>query len=171
MFTPLLLSLSALLSLPFSSAYPHSTHDHAVSKALPNQWYHPEDHPVYSLFRRQPSGSGTDGVQYAQVGSPTWSAPFPTASPDINAMPQPWVDALNAAVANGKIPNIPIPSLVNSYPTYPQGVNPNGQEVCSAYYKCRMPDDIWDAPNGTIGIGFDDGPSLVFFFSLSALVC
>jgi len=74
-------------------------------------------------------------------------------------MPQAWKDALNAAVQAGKIPNVPISSGPNnSSPVYPPGINPNSPEICSATYKCKIPDDIWDAPEGMIGISFDDGP-------------
>jgi peptidoglycan/xylan/chitin deacetylase (PgdA/CDA1 family) len=75
-------------------------------------------------------------------------------------MPQAWKDALSAAVAAGKIPNIPVPSSINSNVVYPTGVNGLSPEICSAYYKCRAAGDMWDAPTGKIGIGFDDGPSL-----------
>jgi peptidoglycan/xylan/chitin deacetylase (PgdA/CDA1 family) len=44
-------------------------------------------------------------------------------------------------------------------PTYPAGTNPNDPIVCSATYKCKHPDDIWDAPDGYVGISFDDGPT------------
>lgn len=153
MFTSVLF---ALLSLPLSTVLV-SAHDiHSVDKALPGKWYHERSHPVNALFNR--GTPPTDGVVYAQVGSPTWAAAFPTGTPNSALMPQEWKDALTAAVASGKIPNIPIPSAVNSNPVYPTGANPNSPEICSAYYKCRMPNDIWDAPAGHIGIGFDDGP-------------
>ncbi|KAG6817408.1 hypothetical protein H0H87_009053 [Tephrocybe sp. NHM501043] len=108
------------------------------------------------MFKRGP----TDGTTYAQVGTPTWSAAYPSFSPDVNALPKEWVDALNAAVAAGKIPNIPQSSNTPGVnPVYPAGVNPNGPEVCSATYKCRIPGDIWDAPAEYVGISFDDGPT------------
>jgi chitin deacetylase len=163
MFFALLLTISLLFS--FSAAFPHeSTSDHRDSErlSLPSRWYHDQNHPVHGLFKRQSVSS--DGVQYAQVGSPTWSASFPAGTPDVNSLPKPWVDALNVAVSAGKIPNITIPSAINSNPVYPQGINPSVPPICSAYYKCRMPQDIWDAPDGNIGIGFDDGPTVVYFF-------
>jgi len=162
MFLRLLLPLVAFCSL-FSDAYPHENahdHDHSEQHSLPSRWYHDEDHPVHALFRRQNAVTGTDGVQYPAVGSATWTAAYPPAKANSSAMPQAWIDALNAAVAAGSIPNIPIPTVVNSSPVYPSSANPNSPTICSAYAKCRMPDDIWDAPNGAIGIGFDDGPSL-----------
>jgi peptidoglycan/xylan/chitin deacetylase (PgdA/CDA1 family) len=69
------------------------------------------------------------------------------------------VDALNAAVAAGKIPNIPQSSNTpGTNPQYPQGQDAAGSTICSSTYKCRAPGDIWDAPQGMIGTGFDDGP-------------
>ncbi|KAG6854784.1 hypothetical protein C0991_001211 [Blastosporella zonata] len=109
------------------------------------------------MFKR---GAPTDGTNYPQVGTPTWAAAYPVSSPDLNALPQEWVTALNAAVAAGKIPNIPQSSnLPGQNPVYPAGANPNGPEICSATYKCRIPGDIWDAPAGYFGTAFDDGPT------------
>jgi chitin deacetylase len=75
-------------------------------------------------------------------------------------MPQAWKDSLAAAVAAGRIPNFP-PSTVdpNNGPVYSSDVNPNDvKSVCSATYKCRLPEQIWDAPEGVLGVSFDDGP-------------
>ncbi|KAG6821277.1 hypothetical protein H0H93_002387 [Arthromyces matolae] len=132
-------------------------HSHAVQKNLPTSWHQPDDHPVHALFKR---GTPTDGANYAQVGTPAWSAPYPSWSPDVNSLPQEWVDALNAAVAAGNIPNIPQSSNTPGVnPVYPQGVNPNGPTVCSATYKCQIPGDIWDGPSDYFAISFDDGPT------------
>jgi hypothetical protein len=88
-----------------------------------------------------------------------WSSPFPQSSPNPSALPVEWVSALNAAVAAGKIPNIPQSSNTPGVnPVYPPSVNPSGPEVCSATYKCRNPADIWDAPTGVFASSFDDGP-------------
>lgn len=43
-------------------------------------------------------------------------------------------------------------------PVYASGLDPTSDQVCSGTYKCRIPGDIWDAPDGTFGCGFDDGP-------------
>ncbi|KAF5320726.1 hypothetical protein D9619_000933 [Psilocybe cf. subviscida] len=141
-----------------ASPTPTTPHDHAhnVQRGLPATWYQERDHPVHNLFRR----ATNDGANYPAVGSPAWSAPFPTWSPDPRALPAEWVNALNAAVSAGKIPNNPIPTNTpNTNPIYPAGTNPNGPEVCSATYKCRAPGDIWDAPEGVFASSFDDGPS------------
>ncbi|CDO75610.1 Carbohydrate Esterase Family 4 protein [Trametes cinnabarina] len=155
----LLLAATAILSstATFATALPHDHHDHAhtVNKRLPGTWYHPEGHAAYNLFRR--GTAQTDGTVYAAVGTPQWTAGYPPAKPDPNALPKAWTDAYNAAVSAGKIPKIP-PSTLNGNPVYPQGFDPNGNVVCSATYKCRNNDDIWDAPDGVWGASFDDGP-------------
>ncbi|KAF9006673.1 hypothetical protein BDQ17DRAFT_1389452 [Cyathus striatus] len=137
----------------------NNAHDHAheIQRRLPSKtWYHDEDHPVRALFKR----GDTDGNDYPSVGSPAWSAPFPTMTPDSSALPQEWVDALNAAVSAGTVPDVP-PSVPvpSSNPVYPNGLNPNSPTVCSATYKCKLPDDIWDIPDGHFGVSFDDGPT------------
>lgn len=171
----LLLAALQLLALPIchAVAIPSPTsgayhdHPHDINPPLPGLWYHAEEHPVNSLFRR----ASNDGVTYAPVGSPTWSSAFPQSSPIPSALPAEWVGALNAAVAAGKIPNIPQSSNTPGVnPVYPPGVNPSGPEVCSATYKCRNPADIWDAPTGFFASSFDDGPlppttQLVQFFN------
>lgn len=96
-----------------------------------------------------------------------WSGGFPRSIPDPNQLPAEWVNALNAAVAAGKIPNIPQSTNTPGVnPVYPPGVNPNSPEVCSATYKCRHPEDTWDAPPNYFGTGFDDGPLPVRHHSL-----
>ncbi|KAF9057577.1 hypothetical protein BJ165DRAFT_45227 [Panaeolus papilionaceus] len=156
LFTPAL-----LLVLPLAQALivPTSTnnheHTHEIRRALPDSWHQGEDHPVRSLFRR----ATDDGNAYPAVGSPAWSARFPRSTPDPNALPKEWLDALAAVEAAGKIPNIPITSgKPNENPVYPPGVNPNSPAVCSSTYKCRIPGDIWDGPDGVFATSFDDGP-------------
>ncbi|KAI0268179.1 hypothetical protein BC834DRAFT_821301 [Gloeopeniophorella convolvens] len=150
-----LLAVAPVFGHPGASPLEHAHKAHAP---LPDTWYHPRDHPIHGLFRRQ-AGIPTDGQTYPQVGSPTWAAAYPSSTPDANAMPQEWKDALNAAVQAGKIPNIPPTSDPNNgNPVYPQGFDPLSPQVCSATYKCRLTGDIWDAPDGVIGVSFDDGP-------------
>ena len=79
-------------------------------------------------------------------------------------MPQAWKDALNAAVQAGKIPGIPpttVPAGQN--PVYANNLDPMSPQVCSSTYKCRISTDVWDAPDGVVGISFDDGPLPVSF--------
>ncbi|KAJ6460830.1 carbohydrate esterase family 4 protein [Mycena vitilis] len=154
--------LVALLALPLlaSASVHHRRHDHDhVAKSLPDTWFHERDHPVHSLFRRD---SATDGATYAAVGSDEWAQgypPDPPASPDVSQLPAAWVAALKAAVDRGAIPDIPLSTNTSSgNPVYPDGKDPNSAEICSATYQCRIDGDIWDAPDGYVGISFDDGP-------------
>ncbi|KAF8897534.1 carbohydrate esterase family 4 protein [Infundibulicybe gibba] len=155
-FTALfLLPLAFAASIPPSTTVHDHNHDHDIQRRLPTSWYHSADHPVHALFKRAPS----DGIDYAPLGSPAWSAGFPAASPNPSQLPAAWVDALNTAVAAGKIPDIPRSSgTAGNNPVYPAGTNPTSPEVCSATYKCRNVDDLWDAPDGVFGSSFDDGP-------------
>ncbi|KZP33025.1 carbohydrate esterase family 4 protein [Athelia psychrophila] len=123
-------------------------------------WSLPEDHHAYSLFRRAPASSPTDGVTYPTVGSSAWYNAYPQdLASAVSTMPQAWVTALNAAVAAGKIPSIPPTTMgSNGVPVYPAGYDPTSPTVCSGSEQCRIPSDIWDAPSGTVGCGFDDGP-------------
>ena len=85
-------------------------------------------------------------------------------------MPQAWVNALNFAVAAGKIPNVPMSNITTpgTNPVYPNGLSPTSPQVCSGTYGCRIPGDIWDAPAGVFASAFDDGPTpvscFIFFF-------
>ncbi|KAI0053655.1 carbohydrate esterase family 4 protein [Auriscalpium vulgare] len=165
-------SLTLLLALSAASlaaAAPHPAHDrdrdhdhdHTAPRALSSQWFHPDNHPAHALFRRQTNSTAPTPTQFPAVGSPAWAAAYPQGTPDSNAMPQAWKDALAAAVQAGKIPTI-APSHQSSPsadPTY-GSLNPNGPQVCSATYQCVIPGDteVWNAPPGVIGISFDDGP-------------
>ena len=60
---------SALL---FAAAVAHASVQPASytdtdGERLPSRWYHEEDHPVHSLFRR---AGNNDGVAYAAIGTP-----------------------------------------------------------------------------------------------------
>ncbi|KAF9026752.1 glycoside hydrolase/deacetylase [Hymenopellis radicata] len=147
-----------LRSLPLLLAFASSALSHSPIH-LPGRrtgtWYQERDHPVHGLFKR----ISNDGTEYPEVGSSTWSAAYPTTTPDPAQMPQAWKDALDAAVKAGKIPDIPPSTSTGGSPTYPNGLDPMSAAVCSATYKCRNPDDVWDAPDGHVGIGFDDGPA------------
>ncbi|KAI0743073.1 hypothetical protein C8Q80DRAFT_1273630 [Daedaleopsis nitida] len=163
MVFPVIPSLLLAVAALSSSAVAHPNAHDAINAALPGTWHHPEDHPVRALFRR-----GDDGATYPAVGTPEWSAGLPTWEDDEKGMPtdgkgypQVWIDALNAAVKAGNIPDIP-PSTLDptGFPKYADGLDPNGPVVCSATYKCRSNDssEIWDAPDGVFASSFDDGP-------------
>ncbi|KAJ7599494.1 carbohydrate esterase family 4 protein [Mycena floridula] len=132
----------------------HQGHDHGISrKGLPGTWYHQKDHPVHALFQRS---------TFFAVGSSEWTSSMPAAewtTPPVSNLPKAWVDVYNAAKARGAIPNIPKSTSVNGDTVYPPGIDPNGKEVCSSYQKCRAPGDHWDAPDKTLGLNFDDGPT------------
>lgn len=145
-----------LLSVALYTPGASHTHNHVQKGALPKRWYQDKEHPVHSLFDKRATDDGED---YPAVGTPTWSAPFPRTSPDPQAIPAAWKDALDAAVAAGKIPAIPQSSnQPQTNPVYPAGINPSSPEVCSATYKCRHPGVIWNVPEGVFGSSFDDGP-------------
>ncbi|KAF7336166.1 Carbohydrate esterase family 4 protein [Mycena venus] len=148
------LSTASVLQRPRDHEHPHN-----VEKRLPSTWYHHPDHPVHSLFRR----GDTDGVTYAPVGSDEWAAgypPDPPASPDVKTMPAAWLAALNDAIARKAIPEIPLTTAPSEddNPVYPKGVDPNSPEICSSTYQCRIDGQVWDAPDSTLGLSFDDGP-------------
>ncbi|KAJ3563277.1 hypothetical protein NP233_g9041 [Leucocoprinus birnbaumii] len=148
----LLLVAPAVLAVTVPSS---EAHDHTVSRSLGARWYHDEDHPVHSLFRR---GGMTDGITYPAPGSLTWSANFPKSSPDASTLPQAWVNALDAAVKAGKIPDIsPSEQEHGKDPTYP-GHDPMSPEICSSTYKCINTAAWWDGPEGYYASSFDDGP-------------
>ena len=154
-------ALPALLLLPLLALAHPDGPGHSIKRALPTRWYQDPGHPAERLFRRQDGANPTDGVPYEEVGSQEWAAGFPNSPPDLNLTPKEWVDALNAAVSAGKIPNIPQSMNTGGNPAYPPGVNGNDPSVCSGTAKCRNPDDIWDAPDGVLSVSFDDGPYLV----------
>ncbi|KAL4259230.1 chitin deacetylase [Pleurotus pulmonarius] len=155
MFTTFILLTATFVSAT-SISYRHNDHHDASSTPLPSAWYHTAEHPVHKLFKRGP----TDGVEYAPVGSPTWASAFPQSSPDVAQLPQAWTDALRKAIDDGKIPDVPRTSAVpDTDPTYPAGIDPMDPSVCSSTYKCRIPGDTWDAPEGVFGTGFDDTPT------------
>ena len=158
--------LLSLVSAAIIPSHENDAHDHTVQGLLPNRWYQDDDHHAHALFRRQ-AATPTDSSAFPTVGSPAWSAAYPTFSPDPSLMPQAWKDALNNAVQANKIPNIPIShqSAPGTNPTY-GSLNPNGAQVCSGTYGCQIPGQIWNAPAGVLGIAFDDGPLPVSYARL-----
>jgi chitin deacetylase len=172
----LVLSLLLHLSAALAGLLPHDNYDQSLARRLPaSTWYHHASHPIHALFKR-----GGDGQPYAAVGSPglccyimsfildvknvaEWASAYPTGPPDISKLPADWVNALNAAVAAGTIPNISQSqqSAPGTNPFYPNNQDPTSPQICSGTYKCRIATDIWDAPEGYFGTGFDDGPQPV----------
>ncbi|KAG8906060.1 hypothetical protein FRB99_007717, partial [Tulasnella sp. 403] len=117
-------------------ASPHDAERRAglLLSARDGSWSQPEGHPVHKLFARQANLT------------------YPASNPDPNAMPDAWKQALQKIKDAGLIPNIP-PSKEG---VYPNGLNPNGPEICSSTAQCHGEGDIWDAPDGMLGVSFDD---------------
>lgn len=106
------------------------------------------------------------GPAQSAFALPEWSAGYPPDKVDSQPLPQAWTDALAAAVKAGKIPDFPPSQNVpGQNPVYPNGLDPNGDVVCSATEKCRNSGDIWDAPDGVFASSFDDGPTEVRSYS------
>lgn len=154
-----LFAFASFFALPFTHALAvplQNDNHHHIQHNSDTAWYHPDEHPARALFRRQ-SGPN-DGSSYVTVGSPQWVNAYPTTA-DTTRMPQAWVNALNAAVSAGTIPNIPPSRLgAGGMTVYSNGLRPDGPQVCSGTYQCQIPGDIWSAPTGYLGCGFDDGP-------------
>lgn len=63
---------SFALLLLACTGYALPSHSHGSHSALPGTWFHPPDHPVHALFRRQNGTDlSTDGMNYPPVGSPS----------------------------------------------------------------------------------------------------
>ncbi|KAJ7615883.1 carbohydrate esterase family 4 protein [Roridomyces roridus] len=156
-----MLATVALLLLPALSAHAHLPtshhHEHFSRHALPEHWAQPRDHVAHALFARD---------DFPQVGSAAWLAALPpftaqgSQTPDVTKLPQGWVDAYNAAKSAGLIPNIPQSTGGGAYPT---GVDPMSSTVCSSYVGCRADGDVFNAPDGTLALNFDDGPTEASF--------
>ncbi|KIM25956.1 carbohydrate esterase family 4 protein [Serendipita vermifera MAFF 305830] len=140
--------VSSIAGLPAAHVHEEAT----VGSALPTTWYHKRDHPVHNLFRRGP---------LPVVGSPAWQAAYPGyGTPPESNIPQPWLDALKEAEDAHLIPTFaPAISTDGGQTNAGYGGANGGQEpICSSQFQCRHPGDIWDAPDGMIGLSVDDGP-------------
>ncbi|KDQ07998.1 carbohydrate esterase family 4 protein [Botryobasidium botryosum FD-172 SS1] len=118
-------------------------------------WHHPRGHPVHDLFKRQNATGG-----FPAVGSAAWTAAYPS-NINTTTVPAAWMTAYTNAKNAGLIPNLAPTTLVNGNPTYATGVDPMSATVCSSTDQCRIngtTTQIWDAPDGMIGVAFDDGP-------------
>ncbi|PWN46455.1 hypothetical protein IE53DRAFT_372423, partial [Violaceomyces palustris] len=83
-------------------------------------------------------------------------------TPPASMTPKAWTDALNAAIAAGKIPNIPVASVDSvGNINYPGGAGYDPQTCSWTMTKCLGPEDVTEAPANTIAISFDDGPTYV----------
>ncbi|PWN23700.1 glycoside hydrolase/deacetylase [Microstroma glucosiphilum] len=90
--------------------------------------------------------------------NPNRTYPTAYAVPSPSLLPQAWTDALNEAISNGKIPNIPSSTVTSSGGiVYPSGYS-DKQIGSWTNSKIVGPNDIADAPEGVWGVDFDDGP-------------
>lgn len=81
------------------------------------------------------------------------------AVPTQDQTPQVWLDALAAATAAGKIPNIAPSTNQNGAVVYANNAG-NDPSVCSwTVTKCVSSTDIVNAPDNHIAVAFDDGPT------------
>lgn len=81
------------------------------------------------------------------------------AVPTQDQTPQAWLDALAAATAAGKIPNIAPSTNQNGAIVYANNAG-NDPSVCSwTVTKCTSSSDIVNAPDNHIAVAFDDGPT------------
>lgn len=110
-------------------------------------------------------------------GCVEWTAQYPSSTPSTSDLPQEWVNAYNDAVKNGKIPNFPPSTSVNgASPVYPGDTNAqrNDPSICAwTDRSCQIPGNVYNAPDGVIGIGFDDGPtpvSYIYYRRMDSLV-
>lgn len=169
----------------FTSALAHplangaqEEHTHTQRGGLLGRWYHDEGHHAAKLFRRDTNGStpavGSDGeyrshgpfspCRFAMVVSQllsrsAWNAMYPGyQTPDPTQMPALWQQKLAEITQAGLIPNIP----QTNAGVYPTGVDPTSKEICSAAFECQAPGDIWNAPDGMLGVSFDDVCRLAF---------
>jgi chitin deacetylase len=142
--------VSSFLALALASvALGHPLFNDPGRAVRDSMWYHPPDHPVNKLFKRQAPGS------LPAVGSPAWTAAYP-APWEIASQPLPaWMTVYQNAYAAGLIPNI---SVANTGPVYPGGQDPTGPAICSATFGCDTADDVLNAPDGQLALAFDDGP-------------
>ncbi|KAG9017524.1 hypothetical protein FRB90_000949 [Tulasnella sp. 427] len=142
-----LLSAAALVySHPIDHDHEHVERGSLLSSFGIKDWSQPKGHPVERLFERQAASSFN-------------AANYPDGNPDPTAMPDAWKQALAQAVAAGQIPNI----VQTTDGVYPSGVDPTSPEICASSVECRYENgtlpDIWDAPDGMLGVSFDDGPT------------
>jgi len=100
------------------------------------------DSQVSKLFTRQGPAS-----KY-----PPLDIPGPTPKPE-------WIAALNREKQAGNIPTFkPSIKTADERIIYENGINGSDPKICSWTIGCTSPTDINDAPDGMMGISFDDGP-------------
>ncbi|KAJ1308486.1 hypothetical protein OPQ81_004190 [Rhizoctonia solani] len=147
----------ALLAAPAVLAHPIE-HSHVEPRSLGARWFHDAGHPVHRLFARQ--SNSTNGA----IGSPDWVKQYPASSKltASNLKPE-WKAALDKAVSSGLIPsNCPVSKQSGggapSYTNSTGKMDPGKQPICSSSSQCRGDGQVYDMPDGIVGLSFDDGP-------------
>lgn len=151
-----LATVVALLAAPAVLAHPLE-YSHVEARSLGARWFHEANHPINRLFTRQSNGTVTPG-------SPNWAKQYPTASKLTASDLKPeWKTLLDQAVSSGLIPtNCPVAKqsggAAPSYSNSTGKMDPAKQPICSSSSQCRGDDQVYDMPDGLVGISFDDGP-------------
>lgn len=154
-----LTTVLALLAAPAVFAHPVE-HSHVEARSLGARWFHEDDHPIHRLFTRQ--NNSTNGT--LTPGSPNWAKQYPSASKlTANDLKPEWKALLDKAVSSGLIPsNCPVSKQSGggspSYTNNTGNMDPGKQPICSSSSQCRGDGQVYDMPDGLVGISFDDGP-------------
>lgn len=94
-----------------------------------------------------------------------WRSAYPAtgSTPGSDKLPQAWKDRLAVVMNSSAFPSYGPSQPNNGYPQYKSangsslaGTDPT---VCSFTYQCVGDGDIYNAPDGVIGLNFDDGPT------------
>ncbi|KAJ1030062.1 hypothetical protein NDA16_000975 [Ustilago loliicola] len=101
------------------------------------------------------AGDFTVKIQPRQTNNYPPGFAVPTAA----QTPKDWLDALDDAVAAGKIPNIAPAVLQNGNPVYANNAGFDPHTCSWTVTKCTSDTDIVNAPANHFAIGFDDGPT------------
>ncbi|EPQ30263.1 uncharacterized protein PFL1_02379 [Pseudozyma flocculosa PF-1] len=139
-------ALGALaLAAPLASAKAHSRRGFSVERRD-----HPSGADLYEMAKRQLPATSKNGMPYPEAGA---------NPPPESSLPKEWIDRYNEKKAAGLIPNIP-PSLYSEgtgVTGYPPGTDLKA--ACSwTLSKCDT-GDLWLAPENSVAITFDDGPT------------
>lgn len=113
-----------------------------------------DQHPMRHLFDRSVNGLAPGGIGKR---APTDYPPILTVTAG-STLPDSWKSVLDAAVADGTIPDLPPSTLVDGSPTYPKSYT-NAQIQSWTLTKYVADTDIATSPEGVWAISFDDGPT------------
>ncbi|KAJ9094374.1 hypothetical protein QFC19_007983 [Naganishia cerealis] len=122
-----------------------------------DRWFQDPHGKTAELFKRATSD--------AAIGSSEWRAAYPPpgSTPSGDRIPQAWKDRLAEVMKSPAFPTYGPSTPNNGYPQYKSanGTSISGTDptVCSFTYECVGDGDIHNAPDGVIGLNFDDGPT------------